>query len=291
VKRNEVRRHVGASKGSGSRGGGGVPSPHRHYLRERGSESECSPDGGKRLTRCSGQSRVGGRSCRSYFVAHGGDLFAIVYDGRSNDAKRSGTAAGRATCSRDGRFAGRAACGSRDDGPAVGRYSESPSTAHAVRGGSSFLERFGTRFFRFSDLDEPALPVRVRGVYRSMVAGTTPSTRPREVTPTSQREAVLPELGTTSRAATAGATEGARLCRRPARTIARADDGPTPIRRPDRHLDRGRTRNGATRPHDAPHRAATRSALGRAASRAFPGVLSRGTRCHRRPRASPLEAA
>src|ERR1700674_895677 len=87
-----------------------------------------------------------------YFCGYGGDLFAIVWDGRRSDAEPVGyrsTGRSPATASLE---AVRAASGS-DTMPVVG--AQSVTVPGAVRGWFDLLERFGTR--SFADLCGPAL--------------------------------------------------------------------------------------------------------------------------------------
>lgn len=87
-----------------------------------------------------------------YFCGYGGDLFAIVFDGRRADAAPVGyRSAGRAPSAAT-LEAVRAGCGS-DTMPIVGPHSV--TVPGAVKGWFELLERFGTR--SFADLCGPAL--------------------------------------------------------------------------------------------------------------------------------------
>src|SRR5712671_6069566 len=93
-----------------------------------------------------------------YLCGYGGDLFAIVWDGRDRGAtpigfRSAGRAPGAATVE-----AVRAACG-RDTMPVVGAHTV--TVPGAVRGWFELLERFGTR--SFADLCGPALQYAFEG--------------------------------------------------------------------------------------------------------------------------------
>jgi gamma-glutamyltranspeptidase / glutathione hydrolase len=93
-----------------------------------------------------------------YFCGYGGDLFAIVSDGRASDAAPVGyRSAGRAPAAATGE-AVRAASGG-DTMPVVGPHSV--TVPGAVHGWFELLERFGTR--SFADLCEPALRYAAEG--------------------------------------------------------------------------------------------------------------------------------
>ena len=93
-----------------------------------------------------------------YFCGYGGDLFAIVHDGRSADAVPVGfRSAGRAPAGATV-DAVRAACGS-ETMPVVGPHAV--TVPGAVRGWFDLLERFGTR--TFAELCAPALRYAFEG--------------------------------------------------------------------------------------------------------------------------------
>ncbi|MDQ1466225.1 MAG: gamma-glutamyltranspeptidase / glutathione hydrolase [Actinomycetota bacterium] len=162
-----------------------------------------------------------------YLCGYGGDLFAIVWDGRDRDAtpigfRSAGRAPGAATVE-----AVRSASG-RDTMPVVGAHTV--TVPGAVRGWFELLERFGTR--SFADLCGPALqyafegfPVTRRGA--AMFEGTRLMYEyfDREPRPSGNgTSGTFDEL----QACYGGAVEGARF-RQPglARTIATLrDDGP-----------------------------------------------------------------
>ena len=132
-----------------------------------------------------------------YFCGYGGDLFAIVYDGRRSDAAPLGyRSAGRspAAATVDGV---RAASGS-DTMPIVGAHTV--TVPGAVRGWFELLERFGTR--SFADLCGPRSSTRATGS-RSPDGARTPSRARGGCTSTSTAPQPTPAASTTSRPATA----------------------------------------------------------------------------------------
>jgi gamma-glutamyltranspeptidase/glutathione hydrolase len=93
-----------------------------------------------------------------YFCGYGGDLFAIVYDGRDANAKPLGyRSAGRSPAAATA-DAVLAACGS-DTMPHVGPHTV--TVPGAIHGWFDLLERFGTR--PFAQLCEPALRYAAEG--------------------------------------------------------------------------------------------------------------------------------
>jgi gamma-glutamyltranspeptidase/glutathione hydrolase len=157
-----------------------------------------------------------------YFCGYGGDLFAIVWDGRASDATPLGyRSAGRAAAAASV-DAVRAASGS-DTMPVVGPHSV--TVPGAVHGWFELLERFGTR--SFAELCEPALRYATEGFPLTRKgAGSFSGTRAmyEHFARDPGYDGVFDDLNQCY----LGAVEGARLCQPGlARTIASLrDDGP-----------------------------------------------------------------
>lgn len=157
-----------------------------------------------------------------YLCGYGGDLFAIVYDGRRSDAAPVGfRSAGRAPAGATA-DAVRSACGS-DTMPVVGPHTV--TVPGAVRGWFELLERFGTR--SFADLCGPALRYAFEGFPltrhgAAMFGGT------RAMYEYFGREPRFSGTFDDFEACYRGAVEGTRFCQPGlARTIAALrDDGP-----------------------------------------------------------------
>ncbi|HEY5013763.1 MAG TPA: gamma-glutamyltransferase, partial [Acidimicrobiia bacterium] len=157
-----------------------------------------------------------------YFCGYGGDLFAIVHDGRSTDAVPVGfRSAGRAPAGASA-DAVRAACGS-ETMPVVGAHTV--TVPGAVRGWFDLLERFGTR--TFAQLCAPALRYAFEGFpLTRRGAGTFAACR--VMYDYYGREPRFSGTFDALQTAYRGAVEGARFCQPGlARTIAALrDDGP-----------------------------------------------------------------
>jgi gamma-glutamyltranspeptidase/glutathione hydrolase len=157
-----------------------------------------------------------------YFCGYGGDLFAIVWDGRASDAQPIGyQSAGRAPvlATVD---AVRAASGS-ETMPVVGPHSV--TVPGAVHGWFELLERFGTR--SFAELCAPALRYATEG-FPLTRKGAGSFTGARAMYEYFGREPGLSGAFADLNHCYDGAVEGARLCQPGlARTISTLrDDGP-----------------------------------------------------------------
>jgi gamma-glutamyltranspeptidase/glutathione hydrolase len=157
-----------------------------------------------------------------YLCGYGGDLFAIVWDGRSADAAPLGyQSAGRAPAAATV-DAVRATSGSPTM-PIVGPHSV--TVPGAVHGWFELLERFGTR--SFAELCEPALRYATEG-FPLTRKGAGHFAGARAMYEYFGRESGLEGVFDDLNQRYAGAVEGARLCQPGlARTIATLrDDGP-----------------------------------------------------------------
>jgi gamma-glutamyltranspeptidase/glutathione hydrolase len=157
-----------------------------------------------------------------YFCGYGGDLFAIVWDGRQSGAvplgyRSAGRAPGAATID-----AVRAASGSATM-PVVGAHTV--TVPGAVHGWFELLERFGTR--SFADLCSPALRYASEG-FPLTRRGAAAFAATRAMFEYFERDQAVSGSFDDLHQCYLGAVEGARFCQPGlARTIATLrDDGP-----------------------------------------------------------------